>query len=218
MPVLLWRFFTETFVDRAQAARHLVLEVDGVVDDVQIGVRAPGPDGFVVHLPRAFNGFVAHGVAEVVGELRALGAGDKMQHGVVAREDFLLRFAEGGEDGAELVVGDVGFVVEDGAVVEDEDVLLRHHRRRAQRELLFVELVGDDEILELQHRDTAAERADAEAGHQLGRRFGDGDDAPAIVLFEFLQDAAGERRFACGGAASQYDARDAFCHNISPSL
>lgn len=48
-----------------------------------------------------------------------------MQHGVVAREDFLLCLAKGGEDGAELVVGDVGFVVEDGAVVEDEDVLLR---------------------------------------------------------------------------------------------
>ena len=80
VPVLLRRFFTETCVDRAQAARHLVLEVDGVVDDVQIGVRAPGPDGFVVHLPRAFNGFVAHGVAEVVGKLRTLGAGEKKRY------------------------------------------------------------------------------------------------------------------------------------------
>ena len=77
-------------------------------------------------------------------------------------------------------------------------------------------LIGDDEVLELEHGHADAEGIYAEARYELRRRFGNGYDAPAVVLLEFLEDAAYERRFAGGGAAGENDAVYFLAHfNIS---
>ena len=79
-------------------------------------------------------------------------------------------------------------------------------------ETLFVQLILNDEILKVLHADAIAEGADAEAGDKLRRRFGYGDDLPAVLLPELLENAADERGFPCGGAAGENDAGDAFWH------
>ena len=138
-----------------------------------------------------------------------------MQHRVVAGEQLLLRLAEVGEHLAELLVGDVGLVVEDRAVVDDEHLFLRHGLGRLERQTLLVQLVLDDEVLELQHTHAAREGPDAEAGDQLGRGLGDDDDLPALFLCEFLEDAADQGRLARRGAAGENDARDLLFHGAA---
>ena len=199
-------------VDRGDGAVDFVLKVDGVVDDLQRGMPAPGADRVVVDLAGALDGLIAGGVAVIVRKFRSLGAGDQMQHRVIAREHLFLGLAEVGEHGAEFLVGYVGLVVKEGAVIDDEHLLLRHGLRRAERQTLLMQLILDHIILEVQHAHAARERADAEAGDQIGRRLGDRDDLPAVLLLEFLENAADERRFARGGAAGQDDARDLLCH------
>ena len=90
-------------------------------------------------------------------------------------------------------------------------MLLRDLLRRLECELLLVQLVGNDKILKVQHRHAAAERLDAEAGDQLRRRLGDGNDFPSVVLLELLENAADKRRLACRRSAGQDDTRDLFC-------
>ena len=135
-----------------------------------------------------------------------------MQHRVIAGKQLLLGPAEVGEHGAELLVRDIGLVVEDRAVVDDEHLLLGHRLRRPERETLLVQLVLDHVILEIQHAHAAREGPYTEAGDQLGRRLGDHDDLPAALLREFLEDAADQGRFARRGAAGENDARDLLAH------
>lgn len=113
-----------------------------------------------------------------------------------------------GDDLREFLIRHIGLVVHQRAVIEDQNVLLGHELRRVERELFLVDLVGDDKILKREHRHTAAERLDAKAGDQLRRRFGDRDDAPAVLLLKFLQNAADERRFARRGTARENDLRN----------
>ena len=75
-----------------------------------------------------------------------------------------------------------------------------------------MELIVNDKILEIQHGDAVAERTDAEAGDEIRRRLRDGDDLPAVVLLEFLENAADERRFSGGGPSGQHDSCDTLCH------
>ena len=65
-----------------------------------------------------------------------------MQNRVVAREHFLLGFAEVRQNLPELLVRDIRLVVKQRPVVDDQYVFLRHHRRRAERKLLCIEPEG----------------------------------------------------------------------------
>ena len=78
-----------------------------------------------------------------------------------------------------------------------------------------MQLILDDKILKILHADAIAEGADAEAGDKLRRRLGYGDDLPAVLLPELLEDAADERGFTRGGAAGENDAGNAFGHEYS---
>ena len=198
-------------VDRAQTSSDLVFKIDGIVDHVDVGMRAPGAERQLVLLPRDLHRLIAGLVAEIVGKFRALGAGNEVEHGIVVRQRLLLRQAEVGKHLPELVVRDVGLVVEQRAVIQHDHALLGHHLGSLERQLFLVQLVGDDKILKIQHGHAAAEGLDAKAGDELRRRFGDGDDLPALVLLEFLEYPADERRLAGGRPAGQYDPRDLFC-------
>ena len=90
-----------------------------------------------------------------------------MEHGIVVRQRLLLRQAEVGKHLPELIVGDVGLVVEQRAVIQHDHALLRHHLGSLERQLLLVQLVGDDKILKIQHGHAAAEGLDAKAGDEL---------------------------------------------------
>lgn len=115
-------------------------------------MRAPRTQCAVVHLAREFDGFRARVVAEVIGELRALGAGDEMEHHVVIGEHTLFGAAvKASDDLRELLIRHVGLVVHQRAVVENENIVLRHELRSVQRELFLMDLVGDDKVLKLQH-------------------------------------------------------------------
>jgi len=207
----------EYAVDFPKRPVDLFLEIHGVVDDAQVGVAAPGPEGAVVHLPGVLQRLRPGGVAQVVGELCALGAGDQVDHGVVARENAGLRAAvEAGDDLVELLVGDVGLVVHQRPVVDDEDVVLGHHLRGLQRQVLLVDLVRDDEVLEGEHAHAAAEGPDTEVGNQLGGRLRNGDDPPAVLLLKLVQDPADQRGLARGRAARQHDLRDFLGHTRYP--
>ena len=227
VPDLLGHRLADGLIDCAQTAGDLVLKVHGVVDHLQIRMLRPCAQRQLVLLACDLQRLVAGLVAVVIGKFRALGAGNQMQHDIVACHDLILGLAEAGEHLAELVVRDIGLVVQQCAVIDHENVLLRHHVRSLESQTLLVELVCNDKILEIQHGDAVAEGLDAEAGDQLGRGFGDGDDLPAVVLLEFLENAADEGGFAGCGAAGQHDARDVFCQedrslafefNISLSL
>lgn len=74
VPDLLLRGPAERFIDGAQAARDLVLKIDGIVDHVQIRVRTPCAQRQIVLFPRKLQRLVARLVAEIIGKLRALGA------------------------------------------------------------------------------------------------------------------------------------------------
>ena len=203
-------------VDLAQGALDFIVEICVVVDDAQIRVRAPCTQCAVVHLASEFDGFRARVVAEVIGELRALGAGDEMEHHVVIGEYTLFGAAvKARDDLRELLIRHVGLVVHQRAVIENENVVLRHEFRRGEGELLLMDLIADDKILKLQHRHTVVEWLDAKAGDELGRRLGDGDDAPAVLLLEFLEHTAHERGFARRGAAREDDLCDALCHSYA---
>ena len=206
VPDLLLRRPADRGVDRAQASSDLVFKIDGIVDHVDVGMRAPGAERQLVLLPRDLQRLIAGLVAEIVGKFRALGAGNEVEHGIVVRQRLLLRQAEVGKHLPELIVRDVGLVVEQRAVIQHDHALLRHHLGSLERQLLLVQLVGDDKILKIQH-----EGLDAKAGDELRRRFGDGDDLPALVLLEFLEYPADECRLAGGRPAGQYDPRDLFC-------
>ena len=199
-------------VNGGDGAVDLVLKVHGVVDDLQRGVRAPGADGIVVDLAGALHGLIAGGVAVVVGKLRSLGAGDQVQYRVVARQHLFLGPAEVGQHAAEFLVGYVCLVVEQRAVIDDQHLFLRHGLGGAQGQPFLVQLILDHIVLEVQHAHTAREGADAKAGDQLGGSLGDGDDLPAVFLFEFLEDPADQRGFSGGGTACQNDACDLFRH------
>ena len=211
VPDFLLRGPSERFVDGAQAARDLVLKIDGVVDHMQIRVCAPCAQRQVVLFPRKFQRLIARLVAEIIGKLRALGAGNEVQDGIIVGERLLLSQTEARKHLPELLIGDIGLIVEKRAVIQHDDVLLRHHLRRLERQLLLVQLVGNDKILKIQHGHASAEGLDAEAGDQLRRGFGDGNDLPALVLLKFLENAADKRRLACGRPAGQHDPRDLFC-------
>ena len=75
-----------------------------------------------------------------------------------------------------------------------------------------MDLVGNDKVLKLQHRHANTEWVYSEARYKLGRRFGNGYNAPAVILLEFLEDAAYKRRLARGGASGEHDAVDLFTH------
>ncbi len=205
--------FADRAVYLAQGAVYLILEVDGIIYNAQVLICAPRAQGAVVDLARVLDRFAARGVAEVIGKLRALGAGDEVDDRVIACEHLTLRFpADAHERFGKLLVGDIRLIVQKRAVVHDEHLLLRHDLRRRERELFLMYLVGDDEVLELEHGHAHAEGIYAEARDQLCRSFGDGYDAPAVILLELLEDAAYERRFAGGGAAGQHDAVYLFAH------
>ena len=173
---------------------------------------APRAQGEIVLLARDLDCLIARGVAVVVRELRALGAGDEVENGVIPGEHLLLGLAEMGKGLCKLRVGDIRLIVEHSAVIDDEHLVLRHHLRALEGEALLMQLILNDKILEILHTDAIAERADAEAGDKLRRRLGDGDDFPAVFLPELLEDAADERGFTRGGAAGENDAGDAFGH------
>ena len=89
----------------AQGALDFIVEICVVVDDAQIRVRAPRTQCAVVHLASEFDGFRARVVAEVIGKLRALGAGDEMEHHVVIGEHTLFGAAvKARDDLRELLV------------------------------------------------------------------------------------------------------------------
>ena len=180
----------------------------------------PRPQRQIVLLPRGLQRLIARLVSEVIGKLRALGARDQMQNRVVAREHLLLGFAEVRQNLPELLVRDIRLVVKQRPVVDDQHVFLRHHLRALQRQLFLMQLVCDHKILKIQHRHAVAERADAEAGNQLRRRLRNRNHLPAVVLLELLENAADERRFACGGSAGQNNSCDVLCHaaGSSPSI
>ena len=174
---------------------------------------APRAQGAVVHFSRVLDRLRARVVGKVVGELRALGAGDEVEHQIVICKHALLGAAiKAGDDLREFLIRHIGLVVHQRAVVEDQNVLLGHELRRVERELFLVDLVGNDKILKREHRHTAAERLDAKAGDQLRRRFGDRDDAPAVLLLKFLQNAADKRGFARRGTAREDDLRNVLGH------
>ena len=179
-------------------------------------MAGPGAQRPVVHLPGVLKGFRPGLVAQVVGKLRPLGAGHQVEHRVVAGQHLVLRLpGDAGKHLPEFVVGDIGLVVHQGPVVQDQDVLLLDHLGRLQGQLFLVDLVGHHEILERQHRHAAAEGTDAEAGNQLRRRFRDGDDPPAVLLPELVQDAADQGGLARRGAAGQYDPGDFLFHGTN---
>gem|GEM_PF-6283435 len=180
----------------------------------------PRPQRQIVLLPRGLQRLIARLVSEVIGKLRALGARNQMQNRVVARKHLLLGFAEVRQNLPELLVRDIRLVVKQRPVVDDQYVFLRHHLRALERQLFLVQLVCDHKILKIQHRHAVAERADAEAGNQLRRRLRNRNHLPAVVLLELLENAADERRFACGGSAGQNNSCDALCHaaGSSPSI
>ena len=184
---------------------------------MQLRMLAPGAVRLVVLYPRLLQRLVARLVAEIIGKFRALGAGDKVQHGVIIAHDLLLGAAEGGEHLAELLVGDIGLVVEQRAVIDDEHVFLGHHLRGLEGKTVLVQLILDDKILEIVHGDAVAERLDTEAGDEVGRGLGNGDDLPAVVLLELLEDAADERGLAGSGAAGQNDPGN-FLSQLGPPL
>ena len=80
-----------------------------------------------------------------------------------------------------------------------------------------MQLILNDEILKVQHAHAVAEWLYAEAGYQIRGGFWYGNDAPAVLLLELLEDAADKRGLARGGAAGENYARDAFGHGKSPS-
>ena len=203
-------------VNFAQGALDFIVEICVVVDDAQIRVRAPRAQRAVVHLAREFDGFRARVVAEVIGELRALGAGDEMEHHVVIGEYTLFGAAvKARDDLRELLIRHVGLVVHQRAVVENENIVLRHELRGIQCELFLVDLIADDKVLKLQHRHTVVKGLDAKARNELSCRLGDRDDAPAVLLLEFLEHTAHERGFARRGAAREDDLCDALCHSYA---
>ena len=173
----------------------------------------PGPQGAVVHLPGVFQRLGAGGVAQVVGELGPLGAGDQVDHRVVIRQHAGLGApVEARQHLGKFLVGDIGLVVHQRPVVDDQYIVLVHYPGGVQGQLLLVDLVGNHEILEGQHAHAVAERPYAEAGDQLGGGFGDGDDPPAVLLLEFVEYAADQRGLARGGSAGEDDLRNALGH------
>ena len=115
-------------------------------------MRAPRTQCAVVHLAREFDGFRARVVAEVIGELRALGAGDEMEHHVVIGEHMLFGAAvKARDDLRKLLIRHVGLVIHQRAVVENENIVLRHELCSVQCELFLVDLIADDKVLKLQH-------------------------------------------------------------------
>ena len=142
-----------------------------------------------------------------------------MEHHVVIGEHTLFGAAvKARDDLRELLIRHVGLVVHQRAVVENENIVLRHEFRRGEGELLLMDLVGDDKILKLQHRHTVVKGLDAKARNELSCRLGDRDDAPAVLLLEFLEHTAHERGFACRGAAREDDLCDALCHSYASFL
>ena len=139
-----------------------------------------------------------------------------MEHHVVIGEHTLFGAAvKARDDLRELLIRHVGLVVHQRAVVENENIVLRHELRGIQCELFLVDLIADDKVLKLQHRHTVVKWLDAKAGDKLGRRLGDGDDAPAVLLLEFLEHTAHERGFARRGATREDDLCDALCHSYA---
>ena len=135
-----------------------------------------------------------------------------MQYRVIARQKLLLRDAEAGQYLGKFLVGNVGLVVQNGPVIDNQDILFRHGLRAAQGQLLLVELVADHKILKLQHGHAARKGAQAEAGDQLRSGLGDGDDPPAVLLLELLQDAADQGGLAGSRSAGQNNAGDFLGH------
>ena len=191
----------------------LLLEVHGVVHNLQIGMGAPGPEGPVVHLHGVIQTLGAGVVAQVVGELRPLGAGHQVDYRVVFRHGGLGGEPEAADHLLKLLVGDVGLVVQQGPVVDHQHVGLWYGLRRLEGQLLLVELVGHHVVLELQHGQAVAEGLDAEAGDQIRGGLGDGDDPPAVVLLEFLEDAGDQSGLARRRPAGQHDFDDFLFHN-----
>jgi len=147
-----WLDLAHGAVNFAQGALDFIVEICVVVDDAQIRVRAPCTQCAVVHLASEFDGFRARVVAEVIGKLRALGAGDEMEYHVVIGEHTLFGAAvKARDDLRELLVRHVGLVIHQRAVVENENIVLRHELRSVQRELFLVDLIADDKVLKLQH-------------------------------------------------------------------
>ena len=220
MPDLLRRGQAEAVINGADAAAQLIFKVDRIVNHPQIRMILPRPQRQIVLLPRGLQRLIARFIAKIVGKLRALGARNQMQNRVVAREHFLLGFAEVRQNLPELLVRDIRLVVKQRPVVDDQHVFLRHHLRALERQLFLMQLVCDHKILKIQHRHAVAERADAEARNQLRRRLRNRNHLPAVVLLELLENAADERRFACGGSAGQNNSCDALCHDAgsSPSI
>ena len=128
----------DDLIDGIQAAMDLILKIDGIVDHMQIGVAAPRAERAVVHFAGALHRLIPRLIAEIIGKFRALGAGDQMQDGIVVREDLGLRCAEACKDLTELLVRDIGLVVEERPIVDHKDVFLRHHLRGLEREALLV--------------------------------------------------------------------------------
>ena len=207
------RGLTDDGKDGVHRAVELVVKIDGVVDDVKIRVSAPRAQGQIVHAPRGLNVLIARHVAEVIGKLRALCTAHEMQHRIIAAHDLLLGLAEVREREGELLVAHIRLVVEHGAVVHYEHILLRHELRRAEGELFLVKLVGYDEVLKILHGHAVAERLYPEAGDKLRRGLRNDDDAPAVLRLELLEYAADERRFAGGRTAREHDAGDVFGHD-----
>ena len=220
VPDLLRRGQAEAVINGADAAAELVFKIDRIVNHLEVRMILPRPQRQIVLLPRGLQRLIARLVSEVIGKLRALGARNQMQNRVVAREHFLLGFAEVRQNLPELLVRDIRLVVKQRPVVDDQHVFLRHHLRALQRQFFLMQLVCDHKILKIQHRHAVAERADAEAGNQLRRRLRNRNHLPAVVLLELLENAADERRFACGGSAGQNNSCDALCHaaGSSPSI
>ena len=206
---------TDDPADLPQAALDLLLEIHCVVHDAKVRMGAPGAEGVVVELDGVSDVLGAGVVAEVIGKLRALGAGDEVDHSVVLGKHCLGGQTEVGDDVLKFRVGDIGLVVEQGAVIENQDVLLRDLLRGVERQLLLVELVGNDEILEIEHGHAVVKGLDAEAGDQLRGGFRDRDDLPAVLLLELLEHTADQGRFAGRRAAGQDDFDDFLLHEAS---
>ena len=202
--------------DLGDGTVDLLFKIHRIVDHIEPGVGAPGPQSPVVHQPGLLHALVAGGIAEVIGVLRPLGAGHQMQHRVIAGENLLLGFAEVGQGLLELPVCDVGLVVQQRPVVDNQDLVIGYHLRRLQRQLFLVKLVFNDEILELLHTHAVGERPDAEAGDQVCGCLRDGDHLPAVLWLELLQYPADQRGFSGGGAARKHDSGYAFCQNSHP--
>ena len=133
-----------------------------------------------------------------------------MQHRIISGQHFFLSLAEIGQGLLKLLISNIGFVVQQGPIIDNQNLVIGDHLRRLQGQLFLVQLVFNDEILELLHAYAVGKRPDTEAGDQVRGGLRDGDHLPAVLRLKFFQNPADQCGFPGGGAACKHN----FCNGF----